>query len=92
MVFAPSGDLTDDPGIVNLYIADSGLGKNPRPGVIVEFSLSLTQAALAMAQAEILAPAAVTASLVSTIRTSSWSPPSPDADGASSPQWDSDRN
>src|SRR5690606_21517558 len=25
MVFAPSGDLTDDPSLLNLYIADSGL-------------------------------------------------------------------
>jgi hypothetical protein len=44
MVFAPSGDNTDDPEIMNLYIADSGRSKEliPRPGEIIEFSLEPT--------------------------------------------------
>jgi uncharacterized protein YjiK len=47
MVFAPSGDLTDDPSQLSLYLADSGLtalgkqGVNPsQNGQIVELSLT----------------------------------------------------
>ena len=40
LVFAPSADPTDDPAILNLYVADSGLsGAEPVPGGIVELSL-----------------------------------------------------
>src|SRR3990172_1798813 len=77
MVFAPSVDSTDDPSIMNLYIADSGLsarqGQAPANGSIVE--VSLTEAAL------VALPASIPASLVRTIDTSKWSPPSPDPSG-----------
>ncbi|MGD9145550.1 MAG: hypothetical protein PVI80_08310, partial [Anaerolineae bacterium] len=81
LVFAPSGDLTDDPAQTSLYIADSGPGagldQQATPAVggqIVEFSFAE------------LAPLAVTwpivnASLVQTIDTSAFHPPSPDAAG-----------
>jgi hypothetical protein len=41
MVFANSGDLTDDPAIMDLYVADSGQSKNSRPGRIMEFAFPL---------------------------------------------------
>lgn len=77
LVFAPSGDPTDDPARLSLYIADSGLGPRqahgPRRGQIVE--VSLTPATLQDL------PAAVPAAWSRTIRTSQWSPPSPDPTG-----------
>ena len=78
MVFAPSADSTDDPTIMDLYIADSGRsagkGRGNVNGQIVE--LSLTAPVLAMAAAS-----SFTASLVHTIDTSQWAPPSPDPSG-----------
>jgi hypothetical protein len=81
LCFAPSGDLTDDPQKLSLYIADSGRtaatdGHDSRParGSIVE--LSLTQP-LTLAAAETTTPVA----LVRTIDTSQFSPPSPDPAG-----------
>jgi len=67
MVFAPSGDLTDDPAETSLYIADSG-----QTGAVIE--MSFIQPA---------APAAAdfASTLVQTIDTSQWSPPSPDPSG-----------
>jgi hypothetical protein len=76
MVFAPSGDPTDDHAQMNLYIVDSGrsAGKGPGQGRILE--LSLTPPVL------VALPASSTqASLVRTIKTSQWSPPSPDPTG-----------
>jgi hypothetical protein len=72
MVFAPSGDQTDDPANLSLYIADSRLN-DPwnRSGRIVE--LSLTQPAHVDVAANTVQPI-----LVQTIDTSRWSPPSPD--------------
>ena len=72
MVFAPSGDQTDDPDQLSLYVADSR-ASDPwhRPGRIVE--LSLDQPAPAEAAAT-----AVPAILVQTIDLSKWSTPSPD--------------
>ena len=79
MVFANSGDLTDDPEQTSLYIADSGLGAQgglaptiAQEGQIVELSLT-----------EIAAPAAriFQSSLVQVIDTSQFIPPSPDSAG-----------
>jgi uncharacterized protein YjiK len=85
MVFAPSGDQTDDPSEVNLYVADSGLldeqnstfaalsTKNSHEnGQIVEFSLAAS-----------IAPAAANfaSSLIRTTDMSAISPPSPDPSG-----------
>jgi hypothetical protein len=80
MVFAPSADLTDDPAIYNLYLADSGLSsENPNQGHIVEMSLTQLPAAPSPA-------ANVAASLVQIINTSKhppspWNPSSPDPSG-----------
>ncbi len=75
MVFAPSGDLTDDPALMSLYIADSGqMNGIQGRGQIVELSLTPPPPS-------ILAATNVRASLVSTIKTSAWSPPSPDPMG-----------
>ena len=74
MVFAPSGDSTDDPSNQSLYIADSRTGDAlQRSGQIIELSLAE-------------APVSVTAStivptLVHTTLTSQWSSPSPDPMG-----------
>jgi hypothetical protein len=74
MAFAPSGDQTDDPAIMSLYIADSGLSSKQGLGDITELSLT---------QPEVLNLSAITiqASLVRTTLTSQWSPPSPDPSG-----------
>jgi uncharacterized protein YjiK len=76
MVFAPSADLTDDPGVYHLYLADSGLSsESPNQGHIVEIAFeqlpALPQAPLAAAE------------LVQTIDTSkaAWNPSSPDPSG-----------
>jgi hypothetical protein len=71
MVFAPSGDQTDDPAQVSLYLADSGL----TAGRILEFSL--VQPGLRAA----LKAASFTSALIRTIDTAAFSPPSPDPDG-----------
>jgi hypothetical protein len=68
MVFAPSGDQTDDPTQLSLYLADSG----PVSGRILE--LSLTQPAA-------VAASSFTSALVKTTDLSKISPPSPDPDG-----------
>ena len=63
IVFAPSADATDDPAIMNLYIADRGLSsersQETRPGSIVE--VSLTPPVL------VALPASIQASLVQII-------------------------
>ena len=66
MTFAPSGDLTDDPGQMNLYIADAD-----GSGQIMEVSFNQPVPLESTAQA----------SLIQTIRTSRFSPPSPDPAG-----------
>jgi DNA-binding beta-propeller fold protein YncE len=80
MLFAPSGDPTDDPSIMDLYLTDKGGSARPspgqQPGRIVE--LSVTAPVLS---ASALAAPTVKASLVHTIDTSQWSPPSPDPAG-----------
>jgi uncharacterized protein YjiK len=75
MVFAPSGDQTDDPTINSLYLADLGPSSGQRLGYVIELSLT---------EPKVLDLSAITvqASLVQTILTSEWSPPSPDPHGA----------
>lgn len=81
MVFAPSGDQTDDAAQMSLYVADSGLveeqnpGPNPafvRNGQIVELSF------IALAEP---VEATLTASLVRTTNLGAISPPIPDPSG-----------
>ncbi|MBA3374725.1 MAG: hypothetical protein H0U00_02735 [Actinobacteria bacterium] len=72
MTFAPSGDQTDDPGQLSVYLADSGGGAANSAGQIVE--LSVTPLAEAAA-------ADFTSSLVRTVDMSTWNPPSPDPSG-----------
>ena len=69
MAFAPSGDLTDDPAQLSVYVADSGTAEST--GQIVELSLQ----PLAVAAFDFVA------SLVNTIDTAAFSPPSPDPSG-----------
>lgn len=81
MVFAPSGDQTDDAAQMSLYVADSGLAEEQTPGAdpalqgngqIVELSFTaLTEPAAA----------AFTASLVRTTNLGAVSPPIPDPSG-----------
>lgn len=67
MVFAPSGDETDDPQTKSLYVAD------PSANSIAEFSITAV---------EVMAlPAASPVSLVNTIDASQWNPPAPDTAG-----------
>jgi uncharacterized protein YjiK len=71
MVFAPSGDRTDDPSTTSLYLADSGLPDTNRSGQIIEVTLAAPLAAEATFQS----------SLIQTIDTSLFYPPSPDPAG-----------
>jgi uncharacterized protein YjiK len=74
MVFAPSGDQTDDPAQTSLFVAESADPTLQSTGQIVELSL-VTPAAL---------PSGTTllpASLVQTFATSGWNKPSPDPGG-----------
>jgi uncharacterized protein YjiK/Fe-S cluster biogenesis protein NfuA len=70
MVFAPSGDLTDASSQSSLYVADSGTASGT--GQIVELSL---------APQVVVAAIDFTASLVRTIDTAAFNPPSPDPSG-----------
>ncbi|HSF18384.1 MAG TPA: hypothetical protein VLK65_22835 [Vicinamibacteria bacterium] len=72
MSFAPSGDTTDDPSRMSLYISASSAG---RAGESL-FELSFHPAPAAMLPS-------TTASLVQTIDTSQFVPPSPDPSGLS---------
>lgn len=67
MLFAPSGDTTDNPEMESLYIAD------PSANTIVEVSIT--------ADVIMALPAASPISLVNTINTNTWNPPSPDPGG-----------
>ncbi|HKE70733.1 MAG TPA: hypothetical protein VKB55_15845, partial [Nocardioidaceae bacterium] len=69
LTFAPSADRTDAPSTTNLYIADAGAGKVT--GEIVEASL----------QASAVAALAATGTLIRTVATSAYNPPSPDPSG-----------
>lgn len=81
LVFAPSGDQTDDPAQTSLYVADSGLVEEQNPiadpasqgnGQIVELSFT------ALAEP---VESTFTASLVRTTNLGAISPPSPDPSG-----------
>ncbi len=76
MLFAPSGDSTDDASVMNLFIADSG-GQGPArgSGQIVEVSFAEPVVVAAVSQA----------ALVNIIDTSkaAWNPSSPDPAGIS---------
>jgi uncharacterized protein YjiK len=79
LMFAPSGDSTDDPAARNLFIADTGGGSGPDSGgsgTGAIFELSLVAPAAVTIAAEV-----VQSSLVSTIDTSRFSPASPDPSG-----------
>ncbi|HET9460867.1 MAG TPA: cadherin domain-containing protein, partial [Gaiellaceae bacterium] len=70
MTFAPSGDLTDDPAQLSVYLADSGAGQSP--GQIVELSIEPLAAT---------PPIDFTSSLLTTLDMGALSPPSPDPSG-----------
>jgi hypothetical protein len=76
IVFAPSGDQTDDPARMSLYVADSGSASSD------------TQATGQIAELSLIAPASLPAgtvklpaSLIRTFATSNWNYPSTDPSG-----------
>ena len=69
MAFAPSGDRTDDPAALSVYVADSGGSQSP--GQIVELSLA--------SSVEIQSD--FTSSLVTTVDMGALNPPSTDPSG-----------
>ncbi|HZQ08648.1 MAG TPA: hypothetical protein VFD70_18845 [Anaerolineae bacterium] len=71
LVMAPSGDTTDDPSKLNLYIAERGAGA--QSGDIVELALTPPKT--------IALPASSSATLVRLTQTGNWSPNSPDPAG-----------
>jgi hypothetical protein len=71
MVFAPSGDRTDDPDNTCLYLTDSCMPNTRRSGQIIEISLAKSAEAAATVQSN----------LTRTIRTSEFYSPSPDPAG-----------
>lgn len=77
MVFAPSGDPTDDPLNTSLYVSAGGRsgGKRAGEGQIVELSITETATAITTLSTT------TSATLVRTIKTSAWSPASPDPAG-----------
>ncbi|MGW8282322.1 MAG: hypothetical protein ACWGON_03375, partial [Gemmatimonadota bacterium] len=76
MTFGPSGDATDDPDELSLYVADAGTdSETSGGGRIKELSFDLP----AVAEASI--SATVTGTLVQTVNTWQYSPPSPDPAG-----------
>jgi len=88
MVFAPSGDLTDDALQMSLYIADDGLATQPAQESGTRLSAGATEAPadgniveVSFAAPPAPAASAFTSSLVRTVDTAAMSPPSPDPDG-----------
>jgi hypothetical protein len=87
MVFAPSGDMTDDPGQMSLYVADggrhgpqafataTGQGGPLRPGAAPQTGGVVELTFLPPAVAP---PASFFSSVVTETLTSLWSPPAPD--------------
>lgn len=71
LVIAPSGDPTDDPGVMSLYAAD----RDPAGGG------RLVELYLVDQRATFLAVTALDAAAFRTTQTSAWSPPSPDPSG-----------
>jgi uncharacterized protein YjiK len=78
MLFASSVDQTDDPSIMDLYIADSGFNviQGQSRSEVVELSLTAPELSESFLEA-----ASVPVSLANTILSSQWSPPSPDPAG-----------
>lgn len=80
MVFAPSGDQTDDPSQVNLFLGDSG--QNDGQVQVTSDSQSTGQILeLSLAQPVAAAAVTFTSTLVKTTDMSNLSPPSPDPSG-----------
>ena len=77
IVFAPSGDQTDDPSSTNLYLADSGPTGVQSTGQIVE--LSMTAPAALPAGTTILQTSPV--QVIDTSNQGSWNPSAPDPSG-----------
>jgi uncharacterized protein YjiK len=75
LVFAPSGDQTDDPATWSLFVADPGAPSTRRGNVI---ELAWTTPA---ASEETAIQATTAATLVRVTKTSQFSPPSPDPSG-----------
>ena len=71
MTFAPSGDPTDRPGTVHLYVLDRGTGSSSGRVVEAAQDVSTTSETAELARA----------TLVQLIHTSAYSPPSPDPAG-----------
>ena len=76
MVFAPSGDQTDDPATLSLFVADPGTPASRR-GHVVELAWTTP----VTAASEETSIQATTATLVRVTKTSLFSPPSPDPSG-----------
>ena len=75
LVLGPSGDQTDDPATLSLFVADPGAATHRR-GHVVELAW--------VSDEEIpTAPISISASLVRVTATSAFSPPSPDPSGIS---------
>lgn len=89
MVFAPSGDQTDDPGQLNLYVADQGVKEDPAsPGGLrfAEKQATILQDTGQIVEFSLAAPVALSAasfasSLIRTTNMAAISPPSPDPSG-----------
>lgn len=70
LVVAPSGDTTDDPSTLSIYVADAG--EKGAPGTVLETRLEPVGLA---------ANVVATSSQIRTVATSSYDPPSPDPSG-----------
>jgi K319-like protein/SdiA-regulated protein len=75
MVFAPSGDQTDDPTTLSLFVADAGSPAGGG-GRVVELATAAATEDVSMTEAT-----SIPATLVRTTQTSKFSPPSPDPSG-----------
>ena len=90
MTFAPSVDNTDDPGIYDLFVLDSGQAGQAKKGL---FSFTSTRKQTTSSESQIVELSLVApmtlppgttllpATLVNIIETSQWNPPSPDPSG-----------
>ena len=91
MVFAPSGDQTDDPLQMSLFLAESGLiperGQAPRRRQVGGRSTATDQSSGTIVELSFVEPPLVDStdsfqsSLIQTINAFQWSPPSPDSSG-----------
>lgn len=84
MAVAPSGDPTDDPGVQGVYVADPAHRESH--GAVIEIKLRpLTTGVTAGPGDGLGTSATYSATHVRTVKTSAWSPPSPDPSGVT---WD----